>query len=115
MSEWLKGLCLHHSVFTKIKSWHNFHNDSINALNYSNKHKREISSKGIKRHWDNDLKNNIKGSRTVPLKSAIKLLDNKNEIWRHDLQRGSKVITKVLEQMQTYAEIMTPNSTTNTI
>lgn len=43
------------------------------------------------------------------------MLDNKNEIWRYDLQRGSKVIIKVLEQMQTYAETMTPNSTTNTI
>ena len=74
-----------------------------------------MSSKWIKRHWDNDFKNNIKGSRTVPLRSTIKLLDNKNEIWRYDLQRGSKVIIKVLEQMQTYAETMTPNSTANTI
>ena len=34
---------------------------------------------------------------------------------RHGLQRASKVITKVLEQMQTYVETMTPNSRTNTI
>lgn len=34
---------------------------------------------------------------------------------RHGLQRASKVITKVLEQMQTSVETMTPNSTTNTI